>query len=162
MNARRRQMSRKAVEDAYGRNCVAALPSGRPAERLTTPWGTEILVLSDPDPRGLRRLVARDGYASIRFWLSPCGDHAVAWTAGDVAHFQLYCELADRGWHQGRIDLGREGGPVLSVQDPVVDILMDGKAAARMTDGPYAVHTSLRTIHSHAVPEEEPAPAPTP
>lgn len=151
--------ARQKVEDAYGQNCVAALPSGLPAERLPTPWGTSVLVLRDPSPAGLRRLVARDGYASIRFWLSPCGDHALAWTAGDVAHFQLFCELGHRGWHQGRIDLGRRElpVPVVTVQDPVAELLLAGEAAARMAGGAFLVHTDRRTLSS-AGPEPDPAP----
>jgi hypothetical protein len=147
MRARRGISGRKAVEDAYGRDCVAEMPSGRPAEVLETPWGTEVLVLSDPGPAGLERLVSRDGCASIRFWLSPCGDHAIAWTAGDVAHFQLFCGLMDQGWHQGRIDIGREL-PVVIVHDPVTEVLVAGEAGARMAGGPYLVRTSLRAFRS--------------
>ena len=157
MPARRTTRSRKAVEDAYGRNCVAALPSGAPVERLRTPWGSEVLALRDPDRRELGLLAVPDGPASIRFWLSPCGDHAVAWGAGDVAHFQLFCGLMDRGWHQGRIELIRKKPPVITVQDPVAEILIAGEAASRMAGGPFVVHAGGRVLSGPLAPD---APSP--
>ena len=162
MRVRGRGMSRKDVEDAHGRDCVGAMPSGRPAERLPTPWGTEILVLRDPDRTAIERLAGRDAHAGVRFWLSPCGGHAVAWTAGDVAHFQLFTGLMDRGWHQGRIEPYREGGPVLSCQDHVAGLLIDGGAGARMAGGPFVVRTNLRTVASGDVPDDGASPAPAP
>jgi hypothetical protein len=151
---RRAMVSRKAVEDAYGHNCVAEMPSGRPTEILGTPWGTEILVIHDPCPRALARLAGP--IPSVRFWLSPCGDHAVAWTAGDVAHFQLFCGLMDRGWHQGRIDLG-DGPPVVTVQDHAAAALLSGGAAQRMAGSPYRVRTGLRELRSDdGLPETSP------
>lgn len=139
--------TRGRVEENHGRNCVAAFPSGKPAERLRTPWGTEILVLSDPSPKGMVLLASPDRPAAgIRFWLSPCGDRAYAWTAGDVAHFQLFCDLGDVGWRPGLFEPAPFDPPVIRVPDDVAETLIGGDAGSRMAGGPYAVETGRRSL----------------
>lgn len=144
-----RRSGRVDIESRHGRNCVGDRPSGKPIERLVGPAGEDVLVLRNPGPSGIRKLSdpARTEL-SVRFWLSPCGDNALAWTAGDVAHFQLFADLEDEGWHQGRVRVGSEGRPTFSVLEPVVETLLSGKAAARMAGGEYLVHTDLRTLDS--------------
>ncbi len=142
----RRPASRKDVDDDHGRNCVAALPSGKPMEVLGTPWGTQIVVLSNPSPAGMLRLAARDRPAGIRFWLSPCGDRAIAWTAGDVAHFQLFCDLGELGWRPGLFERGAGGDVVIRVPDDVAETLLGGRAGTRMAGGAYVVETGRRTL----------------
>jgi hypothetical protein len=158
-------MSRSDVEDAYGRNCIAALPEDRALERFTSPRGDPVLVLRNPGAAAVRnRLVAEDGYATIRFWLSPCGDRAYAWSAGDVTHFQLYGDLEDHGWHQCRIDLTDPESPIFKISDRSYATLSGGRAAPRMAGVPYLVHTELRTILPPGASDEgreaEPSPAP--
>lgn len=155
------QPTREEVERRYGRNCVAAKPTGRPVERFTAPDGRDLVVLRNPGRPGLDKLVADDGYASIRVWLSPTGDTALAWTAGDVAHFQLYGDLEDHGWHQCRIDLSDPARPVVAAQEGALAAVIQGRACTRLAGGRFTVHTHMRTIESDdASPEIEPSHGP--
>jgi hypothetical protein len=157
------QATREEIERRFGRNCVASKPSGRPVERFVAPDGRDLQVLRNPGRNGVDKLVAADGYASIRFWLSPTGDTALAWTAGDVAHFQLYGDLEDYGWHQCRIDLSDPARPVVAAQESALSVVLQGRACRRLAGGRFTVHTNVRTIDGDAVPcDPEAGPGPRP
>lgn len=157
------QATREEIERRFGRNCVASKPSGRPVERFVAPDGRDLLVLRNPGRSGVDKLVAADGYASIRFWLSPTGDTALAWTAGDVAHFQLYGDLEDYGWHQCRIDLSDPARPVVAAQEAALSVVLQGSACRRLAGGRFTVHTHMRTVESvAALIEAEPSCGPRP
>ena len=137
--------TRASVEAAYGRNCIAALPSGRAIERFTTPKGEPLLVYRNPTRSAIERMMA-DGSTGIRFWLSPCGCHCYAWKAGDVTHFQLFGDLQDKGWLQSSIEFGRSEIPIIGILDDLADGFIESKAIAGLAGGPFMLHTTSRSL----------------
>lgn len=145
--------TRLEIARRYGRNCVAAAPSGRRVECFTAPDGSRLRVLRNPGRAGVDSLVADDGYASVRFWMSPTGDTALAWTAGDVTHFQLFGDLEDHGWHQCRINLSDPSNPIVVAHEGALTVVLQGRACRRLAGGPYTIHTNMRTLASDAAYE---------
>jgi hypothetical protein len=139
--------SREEVQRLFGRNCIAALPSGRAMERFTTPKGEPLLVYRNPTRGALDRMMA-DGDTRIRFWLSPCGRNCYAWKAGDVTHFQLYGDLEYEGWIQSSINFGRDELPIVGTLDDLADVMLESRAVSRLAGGPFLLHTTLRTLRS--------------